>query len=80
MPVQLNFFFNETHSNKLSATIMISSLTLLFFALARWLKRSPLYPQDSSPWSLIGVNVLAWLSMSMQMLFSVVVLIAVMGS
>ncbi|TMP27401.1 ankyrin repeat domain-containing protein [Pseudoalteromonas rubra] len=80
MPVQLNFFFNDTHSNKLSATIMISSLTLLFFALARWQKRSPLYPQDSSPWSLVGVNILAWLSMSLQVLFSVVVLIAVMGS
>ncbi|MDK1311473.1 ankyrin repeat domain-containing protein [Pseudoalteromonas ardens] len=80
MPVQLNFFFNESHGDKLSATIMISSLTLLFFALARWQKRSPLYPQDASPWSLIGVNVLAWLSMSLQFLFSVVVLIAVMGS
>ncbi|WP_125716362.1 ankyrin repeat domain-containing protein [Pseudoalteromonas rubra] len=80
MPVQLSFFFNESHSNKLSATIMISSLTLLFFALARWQKRSPLYPQDASPWSLIGVNVLAWLSMSLQFLFSIVVLIAVVGS
>ncbi|MCG7533715.1 ankyrin repeat domain-containing protein [Pseudoalteromonas sp. OOF1S-7] len=80
MPVQLSFFFNDAHNNKLSATIMISSLTLLFFALARWQKRSPLYPQDASPWSLVGVNVLAWLSMSLQLLFSVVVLIAVMGS
>ncbi|PCK31274.1 ankyrin repeat domain-containing protein [Pseudoalteromonas piscicida] len=79
LPLQLFLFFTDEVDDKTIATLVTTAASIGVFALARKKRSNPLYPLNSTPWSLLGVNALAWLSIGIQVLFSVLVLIAVLS-
>ncbi|NKC18274.1 MULTISPECIES: ankyrin repeat domain-containing protein [Pseudoalteromonas] len=79
LPLQLFLFFTDEVDEKTIATLVTTAASIAIFVFARRKRSNPLYPNSSTPWSLIGVNALAWLSIGVQVLFSVLVLIAVLS-
>ena len=79
LPLQLFLFFTDEVDEKTIATLVTTAASIAIFVFARRKRSNPLYPSSSTPWSLIGVNALAWLSIGVQVLFSVLVLIAVLS-
>ncbi|WP_419149328.1 ankyrin repeat domain-containing protein [Pseudoalteromonas 'SMAR'] len=79
LPLQLLLFFTDSINDKTIATLVTTGVSIALFSVARRQRRNPLYPSSATPWSLLGVNCLAWLSIAVQLLFSVLVLVAVMS-
>ncbi|RXF06110.1 ankyrin repeat domain-containing protein [Pseudoalteromonas sp. PS5] len=79
LPLQLFLFFTDEVDEKTIATLVTTAASIGIFAIARRKRSNPLYPNNSTPWSLLGVNALAWVSIGIQVLFSVLVLIAVLS-
>ncbi|MCF2856262.1 ankyrin repeat domain-containing protein [Pseudoalteromonas sp. SMS1] len=80
LPVQMALFFDAGRDNKLSMIILLSSVTLFIFALARLLKSRKLFPTLKLPLTLRCLGAMSWLSLAIQALFTVTMCLAVMSS
>ncbi|AOT09180.1 ankyrin repeat domain-containing protein [Pseudoalteromonas luteoviolacea] len=79
LPLQLVLFLDASRDNKLSMILLISSATLLIFALARLLKNRRLFPATKLPLSLRFLGALSWVSLSIQAVFTLIMCLAVVS-
>ncbi|TMP43363.1 ankyrin repeat domain-containing protein [Pseudoalteromonas citrea] len=79
LPLQLFFFFHDSLNAKQEFVWGAALLGVSIFAIARGVRRGPLYPSKPHPWSLKGLSALSWLSISLQSMFSLLVLITLLG-
>ncbi|MBE0367481.1 ankyrin repeat domain-containing protein [Pseudoalteromonas aurantia] len=79
LPLQLFFFFHDNLSAKQEFVWGSALLGVSVFVLARGIRGGPLYPSRIHPWSLKGLSALSWLSISLQGMFSLLVLITLLG-
>ncbi|WP_105167916.1 ankyrin repeat domain-containing protein [Pseudoalteromonas sp. T1lg23B] len=76
LPIQLALFFSEKIEDKSLFVWGGTAIGLLLFAFARNVRRGQLYPNLSHPWSLKGLTAISWLSVSVQVLFALLILSA----
>ncbi|ALO42440.1 ankyrin repeat domain-containing protein [Pseudoalteromonas phenolica] len=79
-PLQLSLFFSDTFDYKSESVWLFSILSIALVTLSRKIKRGALYPVKRHPWSLKLLYVKAYLSTSLQVMLSLLVLFTVLTS
>lgn len=79
LPLQLFFFFHDGLSIKQGLVWGATLIGVCLFTLARGVRSGPLYPSKPHPWSLKGLSALSWVSISLQGMFSLLILVTLLG-
>ncbi|TLX46577.1 ankyrin repeat domain-containing protein [Pseudoalteromonas phenolica] len=79
-PLQLSLFFSDTFDYKSESVWLFSILSIALITLSRKIKKGALYPVKRHPWSLKLLYGKAYLSTSLQIMLSLLVLFTVLTS